>query len=76
MQQGLKPLACEIQGKAFCSPTQEVKLHFAAVNEHVLRAGKKKKKKVLWKPRDLKKGGVELQPNHPCGLGAASSTAQ
>lgn len=48
MQQRLKPLGCEIQGKASCSPIQEVKLHFAAVNEHVLRVGsKKKKKKVL-----------------------------
>lgn len=55
MQQQLKPLACEIQGKASCSPTQEVKLHFAAVNERVLRAGKKKKKGALETKRSSKR---------------------
>lgn len=57
MQQRLKPLGCEIQGKASCSPIQEVKLHFAAVNEHVLRVGskKKKKKRCFKKQKILKK---------------------
>lgn len=76
MQQGLKPLACEIQGKASCSPVQELKLHFAAVNEHVLKAGGKKR---CFGNQEILKKGAELQPNHPCGLGAAdeaSSTAQ